>query len=176
VKFDYTLTIADYRAAQQLHSHQKLGRRIPIIIYWVVFSVITILALVGIITDFLIGQSGRIGDHVLPNVVLICICFLTQTFRSYRIRNNFIRMFPQSETDHNGTLDIDNERILSIWPGLGEAKYYWAGIQALAQDKKITLLYLNESSFLFFPTAALSPDQRIEFNDLVARNMVRKEK
>ena len=42
-----------------------------------------------------------------------------------------------------------------------------------AQDEKMTLLYVFKDRFLMFPTAALSPDQRSELGDLVARHVVR---
>jgi hypothetical protein len=40
----------------------------------------------------------------------------------------------------------------------------------------MTLLHLDKDKFLLFPTSALSSEQKTELNDLVARNMVRKEK
>ena len=61
-------------------------------------------------------------------------------------------------------------------PDYAEAKFFWTAIVAFAQDEKITMLYTSKNNFLIFPSNVLTHDQRLELNDLVARNMVRKQK
>jgi hypothetical protein len=69
---------------------------------------------------------------------------------------------------------MDDDRILSGLPGVSEEKYFWNAIVGFAQDRKMTLLYLDKDKFLLFPTYALSPEQRAELNDLVARYVVKR--
>jgi hypothetical protein len=42
------------------------------------------------------------------------------------------------------------------------------------QNDRITLIYINDRRFFLFPTTALSPAQRTELNDLVARHVVKR--
>jgi len=176
MKLTYTLTLNDFKAAIRLHSRQKLGRRIHFFIYDVIFPTIAILALVGTIAAYVFGQSDLVDGLIVPDVALVCITLLVPILRACRIRKGFKGMFPQSETGPGYSLDIDNERILSLRPGIGEAKYYWAGIHAFAQDDKIMLIYITEILFICIPIHILSPEQRVELNDLITRNMVRKQK
>jgi hypothetical protein len=176
MKLDYTLTLADWKAAIRLHTRQKIGRRIHFFIYDVIFPTIAVLALVGTIAAYAFGQSALVDDLIIPDTALVLVVILVPILRAYRIRKGFKGMFPQSETGPGYSLDIDNERILSLRPGIGEAKYYWAGIHAFAQDDKIMLFYVTEILFIGIPTHVLSPEQKVELDELIARNMVRKQK
>lgn len=176
MKLTYSITFKDFKAAIRLHSRQKLGRRIHCFIYDVIFPSLAALALLGTVAAYAFGQSDTIDFLILPDAVLVSIVVLVPILRAYRIRKSFKGMFPASETGPGYSLDFDNERILSVRPGIGEAKYYWTGICAFAQDNKIMLLYITEILFICIPTHTLSPDQRVELDALIARNMVRKEK
>jgi hypothetical protein len=61
-------------------------------------------------------------------------------------------------------------------PGLSETKVLWQAIDRFAQNEKVTMLYIAEMRFIYFPTRSLSDAQRTELNDLVARHVVRKQK
>jgi hypothetical protein len=71
---------------------------------------------------------------------------------------------------------MDKERILSGLPEVSEERYFWNAIVGFAQDEKMTLLYLDKDKFLLLPTYALSPEQRTELNELVARHVVKGQK
>jgi hypothetical protein len=174
MKLDYTLTLADWKAALRLHSRQKLGRRIHFFIYDFVISAIAILALIGMIAAYAYGQSDLVDGLIIPVSALVVLAILLPILRNLMIRKSYKGMFPFSKTGPGYSLDIDDERILSTRPGIGEAKYYWTGICAFAQNEKITLLYLSEILFIGIPTNKLSPDQRTELNDLVSRHVVKR--
>jgi len=44
MKLNYTISFADFKAAQRLHRHQKLGRRISFILLYVAVPVLAVLA------------------------------------------------------------------------------------------------------------------------------------
>jgi hypothetical protein len=101
------------------------------------------------------------------------IAILFPIMRNLQIRKSYKGMFPPSKTGPGYSLDIDEERILSTRIGFGEAKYYWAGICSISRNKRIMILYLSEILFICIPTYKLSPDQRFELNDFVARHVVK---
>ncbi|MGA9071385.1 MAG: YcxB family protein, partial [Terracidiphilus sp.] len=84
--------------------------------------------------------------------------------------------FPHGKIDRQLTIDIDDERIIAETPGFSETKILWQAIDRFAQNEKVTMFYTAEIRFIYFPTRSLSDAQRIELNELVARNLVRKEK
>lgn len=172
MKLAYTLTLADYKAAQRLHIRRKITRRVLFYLYPIMTAIASIGALFGLICGNVV-----LSEIFLPLVAggLACsIC--VEIGRFYGIRKCFKQLFHPARTDRNSSLDIDDERIVSAVPGVSEGKFFWSAILEFAQDEKITLLYVAEKRFLFFPTSALSPDQRVELDALIARNMVRKEK
>jgi hypothetical protein len=71
-------------------------------------------------------------------------------------------------------MEIDDSGISTGIPGVSESKYSWEGIVASAQNERATLLYLGPARFLFFPTRVMSPDQRAELDDLIARHIVKR--
>jgi hypothetical protein len=85
-------------------------------------------------------------------------------------------LFTPGRLDRNWSIDIDDERIVSSVPGICESKILWSGVFAFVQNDRIISLYISENQYISIPTGALTRDQRIELNDLVARNMVRKQK
>jgi hypothetical protein len=93
--------------------------------------------------------------------------------RYFAVRKQFKNTFPHAQTSQDLLIDIDDERIISTVPGTGEGKYFWTAILEFAQDEKVTLLYPRKNMFLLVPTQAMSPAQRAELNDLVARHLVR---
>jgi hypothetical protein len=176
MKLTYTLTLADWKAAIRLHSRQKIGRRIHFFIYDIVIPAIALLVLIGTITAYAYGLSDLVEGLIIPTSTLTVLAIILPIWRNFMIRKSYKGMFPTSEIGPGYSLDIEDERILSTRPGSGEAKYYWTGICALTQNEKIKLLYLSEILFIGIPTYKLSPEQRTELNDLIARNLARKQK
>lgn len=176
MKLDYSLTLADWKAAIRLHSHQRLGRRIHFFIYDFVIPAIAILASIGTIVAYAYGRSDLVDGIVIPVSALVVLAIFLPILRNLMIRKSFKGMFPPSKIGPGYSLDIDNERILSVRPGSGEAKYFWAGICGVAQNSKITLLYISDILFLGIPTRVLSPAERTELYDLIAHNVVRKQR
>ncbi len=172
----YTLSLSDIKAALRLHAKQDIRRRIRFLI---IYEILPVLAIFGLIVPFFLLYIGRRELASIFRNVEEAFIFFPIFFYFYRVevvRKTYKRFFPPTRTDRSSNIDIDNDRIFSRTPGIGEDKYFWTAIVAFAQDDKMTLLYLDENRFLLFPTRALSSEQRIELNELVARNMVRKSK
>ena len=174
MKLTYTFTFADWKAALRLHSRQTIGRRIHRFVYDFVIPALAVLGLGCMVFANSNGQKEIVDDLVTPVIALVGLAIILPFLRNYMMRRGFKGMFPPSETGPGYSLDIDNERIVSTRPGIGEATYYWTGISAVAQNNKIMLLYLSEILFLGIPAHTLSPDQRAELNDLVARHVVKR--
>jgi hypothetical protein len=170
MKLDYTLTFADYRASVKLHSRQKFSRRVILFVYiWL--APITALLL---IVSYLLSPHGELSDGSIAMFAVLLFCVLLPVMHYREVHKQFKQLFPPTRTDRSSSIDIDDERILSGVPGVSEGKIFWPGILAFAQDDKITMIYLSEDKFLFFPTSTMSSVQRSELIALVERNMVRR--
>ena len=174
MKLTYTLTLNDYKSAQRLHLRRNLSRRLTFIFWYVV---IPILAAAGVLAFVLfdVSKLTRFAAIYFGMVaVLVWLSIFLPLMRLYTIRKCFKQIFPPSRTDRSSSIDIDEERVISAIPGVSEGKFFWNAIIDFAQNEKVTLLYIHKRAFLFLPTSCLSPVQRIELNDLVARHVAKK--
>lgn len=174
MKLEYTLTFADFRSAQRLHRRQTLGRRLSFA-FWNI--AVPILAVIGL-AAFIFLDSPRITRYAASLFIFECallwIAIANPIARHYKMRKGFNQLFPPNRTERTSTLDLNEDHILSRIPGVSEGKFFWNGIVDFAQDDKITLIYVAKNRFLFFPSSAMSPDQRIELSDLVSRHIAKR--
>jgi hypothetical protein len=168
----YTLTLADFKAARTLHRRQRFTRQI-IHFIWPVLLV-----------AFFIGAIISSGD---PHSELFSQCFalgaasLVMSIgmpisRFFSVRRSFNRLFPPGQKNRTSNIDIDDERIVRELSETSELKLLWSAIYDFVENANVSLLYTNRDCFLIIPVRSMSPDQRTELKDLVARNMVSKQK
>jgi hypothetical protein len=171
MKLSYTLTLADFKAAQRLHIRQRLSRRINFYFWYMVIPILAIITVITTIVAIGSDRSDLVSDLVAPDALLLWLAIFLPLARVYKIHKGFKQFLHPARTDRINSLDIDDERIVSTIPGVGEGKLFWNAIFAFAQDEKVALLYVREKRFLFFPTTALSSEQRTELNELVKRHL-----
>lgn len=171
MKYQYTLTTADYRAALALYVKQKWTRRAGN------FFMSWFLPFCGLMTlsyeAYLMfkGQLSFVNDQswklVIPFVLLI-----VPLSQWNLVRKQFKLMFPSE--NRTLTIDIDDERIHVVNPGTSESTFTWNGILSFAQDEKIAILFVAKGRFLFFPTQGLSSEQQTQLLELTNRHLPRK--
>ena len=170
----YKVTLTDFRNSLKLHYRHRGRWRSPLNLFTfvpVVGFVLICCNLIGFFTE---------KDYFArnpPGLLAVPICFmLLPLLYLYSTKKQFGNIFPHSRTDLPLTFDIDDERIVTEMPGFCEGKIFWNAIVEFVQNDKITLFHLAKSRFFFVPTKVFSEEQRAELNDLVARNLVRKQK
>jgi hypothetical protein len=173
MKLTYPFTLADWKAAIRLHARQKTGRRIHFLVYDYVFPSLAALGLISVLILKLTGETVFVDNLVIPVAALVVLAIILPFTRHYALRKSYKEMFPPSDTGPGYSLDINEERILSTRPGLGESTYYWTGICAVAQNQKITLLYISGVQFLGIPVRVMTPEQKAEIDSLIARCSLR---
>jgi hypothetical protein len=172
MKLEFTLSLADYKAALKLHRRQKLIRRF---LPWI-WPTLLLICVIGFICSSvaqsleLAGQSISLGAGALVATIGFPIARWINTRRCYS------RMFPPSRTSPVTTIEIDESRIVEDNPGAEEIRVGWAGVLDFIQNEKITLIYIGVGRFFLFPTPILSQEQRAELNDLVKRHLARGKK
>lgn len=169
MKLEYTLTLADLKSAQRLHCRQTLARRLNCA-FW--NFVVPILAAIGL-AAFVFLDLPRITQYAAAlfgiECALLTISVANPIARYYKMRKCFRQLFPPLHSERTCILEANDDHLLSKIPGVSEGKFFWKALYGFAQDDKITLIYVAKSRFLFFPSAAMSPDQRVELNRLVCR-------
>jgi len=168
MKLTYTLTLDDYKAAQGLHRRQTFGRRAIWFLWLRMMPGIGLLMLAwALFTGS--GQKAAFSQNP-PVMLLVPIIFLLVPLINHNlVRKQFNQLFPSTARDLS--IDIDEERIVCTNPGVSDSRLLWNAVVEFTQDERITMLYISKLRFLFFPTQIMSPSQRSELNDLVARHV-----
>ena len=171
MKFEFTVTLEDYKAALRLHRSRKFSRRIFL---WIGPS----LFLISVIL-FVIGSLSK-NTQVLTQAIVLAAWSLCATvgfpiLRFALTRRGYRQMFPPTRSGRTSTIEIDDQRIIEENPGTEEVRLPWTGVMGFTQNERVTLIYINSCRFFLFPTSALSPAQRAELNDFVARYVVKRQ-
>jgi hypothetical protein len=170
MKLTYTLTLADLRAAYGLHRRQKLRRRLAIYIW----PVLTVISFVGALAFAVTQHTELFSQCIAVFAGSLVGTIAGPILRFINLRKAFRRLQPTGSTDRLSSIAIEDEYILREHQGSSELKLMWSAVFDLVQDEKITMIYTNKDCFLLFPTQTMSPAQRTELSELVARNLVRK--
>jgi hypothetical protein len=171
MKVEYALTLADYKAALQLHARQTISRHLGNFFVHVMAPVVACLIIL-----FWLYEAVFHGDFLAsqPSAWVTPALFASLPFlQEWSIRKTFKQLFPSSVTNMPVSFSIDDDLIVSAIPDRSEGRFYWNAIDHFAQNEKVTLIYVAKRRFIFFPTRAFSPEQRAELNDLVVRHGVK---
>ena len=173
MKIEYRFSFADYKAALRLHAKQTLyGRISPYIYLFVLISSILGAFWVSGHDDLAWLASifaGGIGGGT-TGVILILF------YRPFMIRKSFKQCFPPSIEQRFLTLEFNDEHFVSEISGVGKGDYQWDSILKVVQNEKCILFYIAVKKFIILPPSAISPDQRVELNDLIARHVTNRSK
>ncbi len=173
LKFTCTVTLADFQAAQVLHWRQTFLRRIfHSSVYWLPVLCGSLGIALGSRTGIFLKGWSFWSAFALGLLVCTPITALMPKDRSKGIRKIFERRYPSDK--RTAWYEIHNEGITTAIAGTDAETIRWDKIVGFAGDEKITLLYLGNNRFLFFPTSALTGEQLAELNDLVARHVVKR--
>jgi hypothetical protein len=169
MRFEYTLSLKDYKAALILHSKQSVSARLThLAIFWLPTTIGTAIGicLMSGLTHFRLFYAH-------PWLTLLFwsafVCILAPIQYKSSISKKFEKLLP-TEKRSNWT-SIDDSGVTSAIVGTEESNFLWSEIAAFAQNKEITMLYLDQERFLFFPTSVFTQPQLMEFRELAARNM-----
>jgi hypothetical protein len=168
MKFIYVVNLADYRAAGKLYRRRKPLLRfvrfftlwcIPLIGFWLILWTIR-----KMLSS---GQKPSIVELLLFQAVL----FSPLLWEYYKTRKSFGLL--RSKIGNGVTIVVDKNGMIAAWEGKKEQTLSWDHIVNFDSDGRIALFSMQKESF-FFPMQMLSPAQRAELNDLVARHVVKR--
>lgn len=171
MKIEFTLTFDIFKAAYALYQRRQLSVRL-------MFPISIVILAAGILGAVVVDDkgpywwlgslsAGAIGGGFVGTILL-------PLFRIYAVRRSFRNFLPKPVSGRILSFEIDDDQIRTLVPGVGLSEIQWSAIYGFAQNEKVTLLYLTKNRFYFFPTTALTPEQRTELNAVVGRHGVKK--
>jgi hypothetical protein len=168
---NYTLTLADYQAALRLHRHQKMGRQLSWSFWFRIMPVIGGLLLTWVLFTGFVEKRGFGQNPSVTFVPPVVFLFLPLIHLNLE-RKQFNRSFPP----HGRSLSIriDEDGVVCTNQGVSESTFNWNAVVGFAQDSKVTMLYIDKTRFLFFPTPVMSSDERAELGNLIASQGIKR--
>lgn len=170
MRLEYTLTLADYQAAQYLHWHQTPARRF---IHFFVYDGIPILtAATGCVVAKRLGLFGLRIPYWLEftssaSIAALYLKVTAKGRKAKRYKKYYDRQFPPEK--RTSWIEIDDSGVSSAIVGTDAESFEWTRIVGFAQDDNMTLLYLTKKQFLLFPSPAQNSSERAELADLITR-------
>lgn len=169
MKLEYTLTPKDYKAGFGLHRRQRIIRRI---VPWF-GPCLLLIAFIGFIVFSVKNNSAWAAQCIALAVGALVITIGLPISRFINIRKGYRRLFPSGSHDRKSSIEINDVCIVREHSGASELKIPWNAVYGFAQDERVTMIYTNKDCFLLFPTHVMSPEQRAELGELVARHGVK---
>jgi len=160
MRYEYTLTYKDYLDAQKLYrSHVWTAALSYYVWIWAVPIIGLTLALSWFVTmsgyslEWLASMAGFAG-------VGIWLGLFIPAARVYTIRKCWKRLLPESVPKSTKTsiaveFEMTEDQVISVLPGRSEGRFFWTALFDLAEDDKLTLLFIKKRQFLFIPLRAL---------------------
>lgn len=171
MKFTCTANLEDFAAARALNLRQTfLGSVIYFSTYWLPifcapFGIVLCSRMGLFLTGWSFGAAYVFGLIVCTPIALL----MPKVDRSKRLRKMFDKQIPP---DMRTTwYEISDEGITTAVVGTEAETIHWDKIVGTAQNNKMTLLYLGNKGFFFFPAASFTAEQRVELNELIIRHV-----
>ncbi len=172
MRFEWVLSLADYRAAQNLHNRSSLVRRSRVFTFRWLIPFLALLSLLSILFTYFTTRRTDVFLHDLSTTLpffLFVVVF--RVFYKWSTRASYKRLFLNGDSSKPLYMDVDEHRVLSGIPGSGEGKFFWSTILNFAEDDRIALVYISKQMFLMIPKKKLSPAAWADLRGTILRHM-----
>lgn len=169
MRLEYSLTLADYIEAFKLHRQQRLSRRF---VPWI-GPCLLLIALIGLVVFSLNNNIGLAAQSIALGAGATVLTIGIPISRFINTRKSYNRLFQKGNMDRYSYIEINEQQIVRTLSGTSELKVLWSGVYDFVQNEKITMIYTNKDCFLLVPTQKMSPEQRAELSNIVARQVIR---
>ena len=170
MKFEYSLTPQDYRAAFKLHRRQKLSRRI---VPWI-GPLILLTAVITFVVSSLYKNLELAAQSLAWAAGAVVFSIGIPVSRYINLRKSYTRLFPPGHRDRTSLIEIDDQGIRRSLSGTSELNLLWGEVYDFIQDNNVCMIYTNKDCFLILPTKIMSREDRTSLNEIVTRHLVRK--
>lgn len=157
MRAEYTITLADFKAAQHL-CRRRSRRAWLLFLFW--YRVAPVLGVVSA-TGFFYGlHHTESFPPWLGGVLAGCAWFglFPLLWWPVQLRLQFRRMKEGAPDDAPVELELEGNELISRRPGLSEGRFRWAAIQSYAEDERIALVFVRKKLFLLIPKRALDDE------------------
>jgi len=148
--------------------------------YLPLLAIATVLLLPGLFFASHTSTFFVVSYNLAP--LLIALWITIPALRIHAIRDGYRRCRGDHPMSDESTTEINANQIIDSMPSAPRTAYNWDSVFAFAQNDSVTILRVKTREhtlfpghhLVFFPTPALSPEQRAELDELVSRHGIRR--
>jgi len=169
MKISYEIALADHQATNRAVWRRSFFSRYDLII-WPIFALLS--AFVVASSDSgseVCGLAQTLFGYSAVLAIVLCVLKPIRPYPGFsQVNQSANRMSdePPTENPSNG--------IIEVMPAPRETSYPFSRVTGIGEDAAITLFYRKGPCFIFFPTSALNPERRVEFDEVDSCNGIRR--
>lgn len=166
IEAEYTITYADYKAAQWLYLRE---RRVAMVGYLVAAWAVPTFGICILALAFWsrIHSTASGADQSGLMIASLWLVVAFPLIRWMRLRRGYRDLFPKG-TPKITRITVNEDQVISALPDRNEGRYYWNSIVDHAEAKSGMILFVGKKQFLIVPHRALDEAQWMELRALVA--------
>jgi hypothetical protein len=169
IEAKYTITYADYKAANRLYLRHRPWAGIGYILTIWIFPIFGACFLAWSL--WLRAHDMDVPLHDPAGMFLVAwLAFVFPLARWLQLRRCYRTLFPKG-APKVACLTVNDEQVISAIPDRSEGRFYWRAIQDHAENKNGMILFVQKKRFLVVPHHALNEAQSAELRALIAAKL-----
>lgn len=163
INLQFTLTFEDYLNSQRLHAKNNFWRCPD---YMLARFVLPILGIPLVVLGWLLSGNG-LSPAIAVFFVGLGLFFL---FYPLYYRSRLKRCYRRTRTGTEQSVELGQE-LIRMKSENTSSELTWKGVQSYLEDQNLFMLYLAPAKFIALPKRVFTPEQIIELELLLTRNV-----
>ena len=169
IEAEYTITYADYTAANRLFIRHR-----PWSMASYAFTLLVSASGVSLLIWALwLRAHGDVDSNITrPGMMLnsIWLALIFPLLRWIQLRRGYRNLFPKN-SPKIARLSVNEEQVISAIPDRNEGRFYWKAIVGYAENKNGLILFVTRMRYLLVPHHALNEAQWTELRAMIAEKV-----
>lgn len=167
MKFEYRLTIKDFKEANRVHATKGILQYLLIL-----GGFLVLISLLPLITQVNVSLQEILWSVLLPNLVFFSLAYLM----IYFIRQIIIKRTWDSQPSLRHEISVEtSDEWVKITTTLSEAKMQWSFYTHWRETPNLFMVYQSRNCLNMFPKRAFSSDEQAnEFRELLGNKIPNK--
>ena len=164
MRITYTLTAAEFIAAQGLHARRNLVGYLNLAVCYVITPLVGVFLMLSVVSFPKVGFNlSSVSREFLPLLITLTPLWLHLYWRN-RFKSSRVSSGPC-------VIDFAEDHIITEMPGFSRSTVEWIAIKKYCESKRMLLVYVSGISFLAIPRRACEKEQYINLIALLKRKL-----
>lgn len=171
----YTLTLEDYTEGNRLRALSTTpGRKLKYYVFvrfGLLIGVLSFLAMIGVslVRPLQTGSFAVVSNFAIGVLIWVgIVCAVSPLTYRRRLKRSFREQKLPCEVS---LLTTESGITITQTDGTSEGRLNWSAFDRGSETQRIFALFPNVRQFVAVPKRAMTPEQQVEFRDLISRHV-----